>query len=106
LTEKSPARVRARPPIGATFRKVKELAYTQIGITCDGAAAINDGVDAIARNTNRMRKLVLVMPIAFRNSSLRISTGWGLEAAPCLHRSFLLRLRVIIDDCDIIGVGL
>jgi hypothetical protein len=53
LTEKSPARVRARPLIGATFRKVKELAYTQIGITCDGAAAINDGVDAIARNNQR-----------------------------------------------------
>src|SRR5258708_10827847 len=59
--------------------QVKELAYTQIGITCDGAAAINDGVDAIARNTNRASWFWL-MSIAFRNSSLRISTGWGLRS--------------------------
>jgi hypothetical protein len=57
LAERSPDRIRAQPPIGATFRKVEELAYTQIGIACDGAAAIDDGVDAIAKNTNRMRKL-------------------------------------------------
>jgi hypothetical protein len=46
-------------PQEIAFRQAEELAETQIGITCDGAGPIDDGVDAIARNANRMRELVL-----------------------------------------------
>src|SRR5262245_21315196 len=46
-------------PQEIAFRQAEELAETQIGITGDGAGPIDDGVDAIARNANRMRELVL-----------------------------------------------
>src|SRR5262249_40026644 len=67
-------------PQEIAFRQAEELAETQIGITCDGAGPIDDGVDAIARNANRMRELVLAHADWVKELLLKNLAGMGIRS--------------------------
>jgi hypothetical protein len=59
-------------------------------------------MDAVARNADRF----WLMPISLRNSSFRISPGWGLRSCAMITSFVLLRPSVIVRDLDIFSVAL